>query len=141
MSDVWRSILAWLPTAAILPATLFLFSNPRELGVEEARSAAAKPAARAAFWYFLAAVLVESGRFVHFSPAGVPAWLCLALPAAGIAGSAAFWLGRLRTNPGILETASDEVVRRWRRRFFAGKGLVVFAAFVCAWAAVRFLVL
>lgn len=131
------AILSWVPTAACLPVVWWLFSNPRELGVAEARALVAKQSGRAAFWYVLAAALVDSGRLLRFQVFGAPGWACAALPLAAVVGYVAYRVRLFRTHPGILETASDELVRRWKRRFFAGREVWVFAAWVGVWVALR----
>jgi hypothetical protein len=133
-------LLLWIPTAAALLATYRLFANPRDLGVAEARSLAARQPARVSFWFALAALLIDSGRFVRIEIDGLPCWAQLALPLAVAVAYIVYRYRLARTHPGILETASDETVRRWKRRFPAGRELVAFVAAMAAWAALRFLV-
>ena len=136
MSYDGLSIMCVLPSAASVPVLWVLFANPRELGVKEARALAAKRPARVVVWYVGAAVAIELGRFLAEGR-----WVCWVLPAASLSGFAAFLISFARTHPGILETASDELVRRWKRRFFVGRELAVFCGFAALCAVVRVLFL
>ncbi len=133
--------LLWLPTVAALFAAYRLFANPRELGVNEARALAARHPARTVFWFALAVLLIDSGRFVQIAVEGRPVWAQLVLPLSVAAAYLVYRYRLARTHPGILETASDELVHQWKRLFPAGRDLVVFVAVLAVWAAVRFLIL